>query len=43
LEAFFAASQVVVGEVHCCDFTDRVKEVHAEVNELVDDLLEAIH
>lgn len=43
LEAFFAASQVVVGEVHCCDFTDRVEEVDAEVYELVDDLLEAIH
>ena len=43
LEAFFAASQVVVGDVHRCDFADRVEEVDAEVYELVDDLLEAIH
>ena len=43
LEAFFAASQVAVGEVHCCDFTDCVEEVDAEVYEFVDDLLEAIH
>ena len=43
LKAFFAAAQVVVEEVHCCDFTDRVEEVHAEVYEFVDDLLEAIH
>jgi hypothetical protein len=43
LEAFFAASQVVVGEVHCCDLADRVEEVDAQIYELVDDLLEAIH